>query len=245
MNTKQLVAATVLLGLISTTGAAEHSEAEKQALLEYIKALDHKPNPENGKKLYRKCAVCHTPEGWGTESGFYPQIAGQLRTVIIKQLADIRAGNRDNPTMYPFTTDIAFGGADEIADVAEYIATLPMTDRNGKGPGTDLDRGKQLYEEHCTECHGDHGEGHLEDHIPTIAGQHFRYLVRQFEWIRHGRRRNADKKMVQQIKGFSAFDVRAVMDYTSRLPLPQSKVADSQWTNPDLPHYRREGWAPR
>ena len=51
---------------------------------------------------------------------------------------DIRAGNRDNPTMYPFSMPSSLGGAQEMADVAAYITTLPMSPANGKGPGHNL-----------------------------------------------------------------------------------------------------------
>jgi len=209
------------------------------AMHEYEQALKLTPNPENGRHVYRTCAVCHTPEGWGLESGAYPQVAGQLRTVIIKQLADIRARNRDNPTMLPFTSPQLLGGAQEIADVAAYISQLPMTPHNGRGPGTDLAWGEQLYKENCTECHGDRGEGNLEDHTPAIYGQHYRYLLRQFEWIKMERRRNADKKMVKQIHNFSHRDIRAVLDYVSRIRPPEEKLASDGWINPDFPKFAR------
>ena len=206
---------------------------------EYDQALQLTPNLENGKKVYKICAVCHTPEGWGLDNGSYPQVAGQLNTILIKQLADIRARNRDNPTMRPFTAPTLLGGVQEIADVAAYISQLPMTPFNGKGHGRDLELGKQLYEDNCTECHGKHGEGDKKDHIPAIYGQHYRYLVRQFDWIRTGRRRNADSKMVKQIRRFRHRDVNAVMDYVSRLEPPAEKLAEPGWTNPDFPNYAR------
>ena len=203
-------------------------------------ALQLTSNLENGKRVYKICAVCHAPEGWGLENGAYPQVAGQHNTVIIKQLADIRARNRDNPTMRPFTSPSLLGGVQDLADVAAYIAQLPMTLENGKGPGHDLELGKQLYQDNCTECHGDNGEGNREDHIPAIYGQHYRYLVRQFEWIKSGRRRNADAKMVKQIRGFRHQDVLAVMDYVSRLQPPAEKLAKEGWLNPDFPNYARK-----
>jgi cytochrome c553 len=166
----------------------------EEAAAEYEQALKLTPNLENGKKVYKICAVCHMPEGWGLADGGYPQVAGQHRTVLIKQLADIRARNRDNPTMRPFTSPALLGGVQEIADVAAYIEGLPMSPVNGKGPGRDLELGETLYKDNCTECHGEKGEGDPEDHIPAIAGQHYHYLVRQFEWIKMGRRRNADQK---------------------------------------------------
>ena len=237
-----LAASMFTLSLFGTSVAADTSDL---AMQEYEQALKLTPDPENGKRVYRTCAVCHTPEGWGLESGAYPQVAGQLRTVIIKQLADIRARNRDNPTMLPFTSPQLLGGAQEIADVAAYISHLPMTPYNGVGPGTDLVWGEQLYKENCTECHGDFGEGNAEDHIPSVYGQHYRYLVRQFEWIRNGRRKNADPKMVKQIRSFSHRDVDAVMDYVSRLQPEAEKIAKPGWVNPDFPKYsRRPGIAP-
>jgi cytochrome c553 len=209
------------------------------AMHEYEQALKLTPNPENGKRVYRTCSVCHTPEGWGLESGAYPQVAGQLPTVIIKQLADIRARNRDNPTMLPFTSPQLLGGAQEIADVAAYISKLPMSPHNGVGPGLDLAYGEQLFKDNCTECHGDRGEGDMDSHVPAISGQHYRYLLRQFEWIKMERRRNADKKMVKQIHNFTHREIRAVLDYVSRIRPPAEKLAQPGWTNPDFPKYAR------
>jgi cytochrome c553 len=198
------------------------------------------PDIDNGRRVYLTCAVCHRPEGWGSTDGVYPQIAGQLRTVIIKQLADIRARNRDNPLMYPFSVPRILGGPQNIADVAAYVASLPMTPHNGVGPGTDLALGEQVYAEQCARCHGANGEGNEPEHIPAIAGQHYLYLMRQFEAIRSGRRHNSDPKMVKQIDGFTAQHQAAVLDYTSRLRPPASKLASSGWTNPDFPAYVRD-----
>jgi len=216
---------------------AEDADA---AAKEVDKALHLKPNLDNGRKVYLLCAVCHQPEGWGTVDGIYPQIAGQYAEVTIKQMADIRARNRDNPTMLPFTmTDNLT--LQEIADVSHYIENFPMHPINGLGPGTDLELGKRLYEENCVDCHGEHGQGVPEKHSPMLQGQHYRYLIRQFEWIRDGKRRNADKEMVKQIQGFSDRDLAAVMDYTSRLQPPLEMVAPPDYVNPDFPRFWRAG----
>ncbi len=225
--------------LAFAAGGAVQADDHDRAIAEYEAALNLQPNLDNGRQLYFTCAVCHSPEGWGSPDGYYPQIAGQIDAVIIKQLADIRSRNRDNPTMYPFSKPTVLGGPQEIADVTAYIASLPMTAQNALGPGRDLARGEALYRKNCAECHGDRGEGNREDHIPLIQGQHFRYLERQFRWIRNGRRRNADSKMVKQIRGFTPRDERAVLDYVSRLRPPEEKLAKPGWLNPDFPNFAR------
>ncbi len=226
----------LFLSAVTTITTADNHGA---AINEASQALNLTADLERGKKVYKTCAVCHSPEGWGSQDGYYPQIAGQLPSVIIKQLSDIRARNRDNPTMYPFAMPSSLGGAQEMADVAAYISSLPVTPLNSRGSGHHLTLGAKIYQDECTECHGKYGEGDAEDHIPLIQGQHYGYLIRQFRWIQSGKRRNADKKMVKQIQRFTGRDITAVMDYVSRIKPTANKIATPDWRNPDFPKYVR------
>ncbi len=263
---------------------------------EALDALKIDGDPIDGEDLYDICAACHLPTAWGDPAGTFPQLAGQHATVLIKQIADIRAGNRDNPTMFPFAIQIE--GAQDLADVSAYIQTLEMNPNPITGPGgpsfilsnlrkdvspysldtvekkvgkevfkklktleeqefktkadfmvklkslltpaeleknradilthadwtTDLNLGKKLYEKNCVECHGDHGQGSYKDYYPVIAGQTYLYLVRQFNWIKIGKRRNANPDMVKQINGFSQLDMRSVVDYAGRF-----KMQEGDW----------------
>ncbi len=220
----------------ATTGQAAPSmeEVQAQAAREVEQALKLTPNIENGLEIYRSCARCHKPEGWGLPSGSVPQLAGQHRKVVIKQLADIRAGNRDNVLMIPYASAEAMGGAQAVADVAGYIDTLEISVGNGKGPGRDLELGERLYREHCARCHGTAGEGHADNYVPRIQAQHYKYLVRQFRWIKDGKRRNANAEMVAQIQGFKKRESQAVLDYVSRLEPPAELQAPPGWHNPDF-----------
>ncbi len=211
---------------------------EAHETMEYEQAIHLKGDPAKGQQLYQLCTACHGPEGWGNPSGSYPQIAGQLPTVLIKQLADFRAGNRDNPIMLPFADQRVLPTAQAIADITTYISQLPMNPSNGKGPGLEPGRGQTLYEAECAECHADNGEGNAEFHIPALHGQHFQYLRRQFEWIRLGKRRNADPRMVEQIQNISSGDMLLILDYASRLSPPKKKIAATGWRNPDFPNFR-------
>ncbi|MCU7892428.1 MAG: hypothetical protein KZQ78_12780 [Candidatus Thiodiazotropha sp. (ex Ustalcina ferruginea)] len=70
--------------------------------------------------------------------------------------------------------------------------------------------------------------------IKDSLGQHYAYMLRQFEWIRDGKRRNANPDMVKQIKGFSDKDMQMVINYVSRIEVPKANVAPSKdYQNPD------------
>ena len=114
--------------------SSTHAMDSKDLKLErFEQALDLEPNIDNGRKLYRLCIACHGPEGWGTRNGSYPQIAGQLHTVTIKQLGDICSKQRGNPIMEAFTSPKVLDSGQAVADLAAYIALLPMTRDNGQG----------------------------------------------------------------------------------------------------------------
>lgn len=181
-------------------------------------ALKLTPDIAKGRELYNViCSGCHEETAWGTSDGTFPEIAGQHRSVLIKQLTDIRALNRDNPVMYPFTLPGIIGGAQEIADVTAYVESMPVSRHNGLGPGTALDQGKQLYNERCASCHGAQGEGSAQAFYPRIQGQHYAYVLRQLNWMKNGKRRNANPEMLKHLKGFSSEEMSAVSDYIAHM----------------------------
>jgi len=236
MNSRLFISAVAtVIGLTFSTASLAWLETGG----EREEALTLKPDHEHGIEVFEVCAGCHLTEGWGKKDGTFPQLAGQHPEVLIKQLADIREGNRDNPTMYPFALPESIGGPQSLADVVAYTSKLPMNPDNGKGEwaeGTpEFDQGKKLFKDNCVKCHGENGEGKADKFYPLIQGQHYKYMLRQFEWIRDGKRRNANPDMVKQIKNFTDKDMKMVINYVSRIPVPKEKLAPSKdWLNPDF-----------
>jgi cytochrome c553 len=188
---------------------------------EKVEALELKGDTTRGEEAYEVCSACHLPSGAGRPDGTFPQLAGQHATVLIKQIADIRAGRRDNPIMYPFAKTLV--DPQELADVAAYIQTLSIPHDNGRGPGgaERLALGEKLYKRDCTVCHGPQGEGSEQKFYPVLAGQHYEYMLRQIRDIAALRRRNANPDMVKVVKGYQDQELQAVVDYMSRLEWPQ------------------------
>lgn len=205
----------IFVTLILLSSSAFSSDTAK----EVEQALSLQANIANGEKVYELCATCHLNTGLGKKDGSFPVLAGQHSSVLIKQLADIQARNRENPTMFPFSDSETIGGVQAIADVTAYIANLKPDAENGKGDGKALEGGKKLYQSECAACHGESGEGNGAAFFPKLQGQHYNYISRQLRWIRDGFRKNSNPAMVEIVKSYTDEDINAVADAVSRLPI--------------------------
>ncbi len=184
---------------------------------EKLEALQLKGDVTRGAEAFQPCQGCHRRGAVGSPSGLYPRLAGQHATVLVEQIADIRAGKRVNPTMAPFSDEHVLT-TQEIADIAAYLQSLPARSLpEARGPGRALDRGGKLYGTDCVVCHGNRGEGDSRKFMPLIAGQHYQYLIREMVLIRDGKRGNANPDMVKAIGAYGSDDIEAVADYISRL----------------------------
>ena len=50
-------------------------------------------DPQQGKALSAVCAACHGQDG-NSSAGAFPSLAGQGQRYLVKQLKDIKSGNR-------------------------------------------------------------------------------------------------------------------------------------------------------
>jgi len=183
-------------------------------------ALALKGDPVRGKAAFDDCEACHRKDASGRTSGAIPRLSGQHASVIVKQVVDIRSGQRLNPPMKPFVEPSELT-LQAMADIASYLQALPVVGRMGQGPGSDLARGKTLYERDCTGCHGAQGEGRAALFHPMVAAQHYSYLLRELGLIRDGGRGNSNAAMRAVVQGYTPADLQAVADHMSRLPPPK------------------------
>ena len=172
---------------------------------------------EQGKRAYTSCGVCHGADGRGRADGTFPQLAGQHRSVLIKQLVDIREGRRHNPVMAPYAE--ALIDAQEIADVTRYIGSLepPRPEAGEADPA-----GEALYVRDCQACHGEGGGGNAAGFVPRLAGQHEAYLLRQIQAIAGGRRENAHPARRRLVADYRDAELRAVVAYAARVRSPDA-----------------------
>lgn len=197
-------------------GGAAAAEAERAL------ALAEGGDAGRGKAAYTVCSACHQPSGLGKRDGSSPKLAGQHATVLIKQIADIRGEVRKNPTMHSFVLELR--DPRDIADVAAYIESLCIPPGNGRYGLTDADarqaEGRQLYAQDCAACHREQGQGDKAQAYPVLAGQHYRYLVRQMEDIRAGYRQSVDPEMVKALRKHKNDSLQSIAAYLAGLEAP-------------------------
>jgi cytochrome c553 len=216
----KFLTAILVAGSLPIAVSAQTAPAWNEIKGELATALQTKGDTMRGETAFVACQGCHRKDASGRTSGAYPRLSGQHATVLMKQITDIRAGRRNNPKMEPYVDDHEVTPY-EVADLAAYIQGLPISTENGKGPGTGVASGKQIFDRDCATCHGKSGEGSAEKFYPMVAAQHYRYLLRELHYIRDGDRGNSNPEMVKVIKPYHDAEMEALADYMAQLPPPQ------------------------
>lgn len=201
--------------------------------MDYQSIMSLAADIDTGREVFVNCTKCHGTEGWGSYGGEYPQLAGQHQSVIIKQLVDIRRGQRDNPLMLPVVAEMS---EQDIVNVASYVSGLKMNPDPGVGEAEDdaLMPIEQTYLQQCSSCHGKTGAGDADSFYPLLQGQNYEYLLRQLKLIQAGKRKNSNPDMQIVISHMSDETLALLADYISRLEPPEQKVAPFGWENPDF-----------
>jgi cytochrome c553 len=176
----------------------------------------HAYDRENAQEILETCAGCHGKDAQGGGDGEYPRLAGMPERYIARQLRAFKSRTRINIPMYQYATERELPEPD-VLDIARLISGLELITQMPDLPAEtsayqrlliagrvfnirraegDVERGRELFEDTCEECHGEQGFGDEDEATPPLAGQYTEYLRRQIGLYRSGERKHEDMEEV-------------------------------------------------
>jgi cytochrome c553 len=175
------------------------------------------PPLSDGSRLYAPCGACHAPKAWGSMDGTIPNLAGQQRRYLEKQLALFRSGTRVDPATQVEAVHSTVGDQHNVVALASYLSGLDSNPHPVTGSGEHPRVGQEIYAHICAACHGADGRGEAGNRVPRIAGQHYPYLRRQIDVAAALHRDLAPPEMTSALRGMQSQEEDALADYISRL----------------------------
>jgi len=207
---KSIPALLLAAAISSSAFAAEGTGAEKASA---------KPDVARGEALSGQvCAACHANDG-SRGSPAYPILQGQHPEYIAKQLADFKAGKRNNAIMKGFAS--ALSEAD-MKNVAAFYSGKQAKPGFAQNKDT-VALGEKIYRggladrnvPACAGCHSPDGAG-IPAQYPRLGGQHAAYTEAQLTAFRAGARGNNPVMNAVTAK-MSDQEIKAVADYIAGL----------------------------
>ena len=169
------------------------------------------------KELVAVCTSCHGSEGVSLLPTF-PNLAGQGKQYLFKQLMDVREGKREIPSM--------MGLLDNMSDkdlllIAEFYEGKKR--QFGFAKPDLVEMGKSIYRSGiprkqiaaCASCHSPNGTGNGPARFPLLAGQWEEYIVDQLRAFQRGERKNdGDSQMMRGVaRDLTELEMEAVASY--------------------------------
>ena len=174
-------------------------------------------DPQQGKALSAVCVACHGQDG-NSPAGAFPSLAGQGQRYLVKQLQDIKSGDRAAVLM---TGILDAYSAQDMLDVAAYFSA--QTPAGGAADPALLAQGETIYRADvarkniaaCTACHSPTGQGNAAAGFPLLAGQWPDYIEAQLKAFRSGVRHNDGDGQMMRISAMDLSDteIAAVASY--------------------------------
>jgi cytochrome c553 len=202
----------LLVSLLLTLGISVMAQAAGTAVVGDATA---------GQGKVAVCGACHGADGNSLVPTF-PKLAGQGERYLLKQLHDIKAGNRPVVAMTGMLDSLS---EQDLADIAAYFASQQMS--VGAADPALVARGQALFSggkleqgmPACTGCHSPTGAGNAAAGFPKIGGQHAEYIALQLTHFREGERTNdGDTKIMRSIaEKLSNKDISALSSYIQGL----------------------------
>jgi cytochrome c553 len=181
------------------------------------------------------CVTCHGQNGQGTQSGYFPRIAGKPAGYLYNQLRAFRDGTRKYP---PMNYLVAYLPDPYLHEMAEYFSkqrpaftaqdhtTIDATMlARGSAIATAGDPGTSVPA--CVACHGVGLTG-MEPGIPGLVGLRPNYVVAQLTRWRVGDRHATDPDCMKRIAArLSESDIAAVAMWLSQQIPPKDASPES------------------
>ncbi|WP_426415567.1 c-type cytochrome [Aestuariirhabdus sp. LZHN29] len=167
------------------------------------------------------CGACHGVEGVSAAPTF-PNLAAQGERYLVKQMQDIKSGDR---VVVEMTGMLNALSDQDLADIAAYFsAKAPATgaaDPALVALGESIYRGGNLSKgtPACNACHSPTGQGNDLAGFPALSGQKAAYTAKQLRAFREGERTNdGDTRIMRDIaEKLSNKEVDAVASFIEGL----------------------------
>jgi cytochrome c553 len=141
-----------------------------------------------GKNKIQVCVACHGQDG-NSPAPMYPKLAGLGEKYLLKQMQDIKSGERNVPQMTGMLTNLS---EQDLADIAAHYDSQNRT--LAGAVEEDLTLGEQVYRggnmetgvSACLGCHSPTGVGNDPAGYPALGGQFADYIASQLRAFRTG-----------------------------------------------------------
>ncbi|HAD09078.1 MAG TPA: cytochrome c4 [Porticoccaceae bacterium] len=183
-----------------------------------------------GKAKAATCAACHGADGNSAASAF-PKLAGLGGKYLIKQMKDIKSGDRPVAEM---TGMLDNSSEQDIADIAAYYQQQERALSGAQENKKLLSLGENIYRAGnletgvpaCTGCHSPAGNGNAPAGYPALGGQHTQYIAKQLRAFRTAAhdeenqtgRKNDESKVMRSVSAhMNDLEIDALANYISGL----------------------------
>ncbi len=183
-----------------------------------------------GKAKAATCAACHGADGNSAASAF-PKLAGLGGKYLIKQMKDIKSGDRPVAEM---TGMLDSSSEQDIADIAAYYQQQKRALSGAQENKKLLSLGENIYRAGnletgvpaCTGCHSPAGNGNAPAGYPALGGQHAQYIAKQLRAFRTAAhdeenqtgRKNDESKVMRSVSAhMNDLEIDALANYISGL----------------------------
>ncbi|MCL2830919.1 MAG: cytochrome c4 [Betaproteobacteria bacterium] len=186
-------------------------------------------DPEKAKPIVETvCVACHSIDGTSVVP-MYPNLAGQGRAYIYRQLTNFKPADEKTPAARVNAVMegmVATLSDEDMHNLAAYFSQQkPVQAPPNEEKKALIPEGQKLWRmgdfakgiPACAGCHGPRGAG-LPAQYPHVAGQHQEYTTTQLKTFRSGERANDPEGMMRAIADkLSDRQIDALSEYMANL----------------------------